>query len=1343
MLKFLSKEIVRKLPEVKNSAYLASKKKRFHKEGLFSEIIFGPTYNYRCACGKYHGKPIEEDPDVHCKVCGVNYTYSKFKRRRQHARINLPIKVVNPFFLKYISKIFGENHTLIKTIKNLMNNEHNYFYWDKDREGSDDVILYYYSGVDDEEMPSPEAKLLTLHESIDYLVKDNCEELISIGMSEYQQILNNIDHLFIEDVFINPPDFRPIIQKTDSKNVDKMNEFYYRLLNKKELFIKTDFNINTNRSLYYTYYIQFQKIVNELFEHVIEKLSKKEGIIRSNILGKRMDFSARAVIAPDPTLSLNECVLPYKMVLELFRLRISRYLTESGAFRFTNRALKLIDDCIVKNDPMLLSVCEKIVEDEVCLLNRQPSLHRLGMVGFNIKVRYVSVIYIHPLVCEGFNADFDGDTMAVHIPLSKEAKAEVLDKTLASRNLITPGNLTLSTKPSQDMVLGLYYLSSNKVKKLSMMTEYKGVQMTEGQKILNECFPEQYPPILESLDSSKIGFHLNLVYLDYPGEIVETLDKVKFVGFKYATVVGCTMSLENVHEMKDLKSEIFAIESSKEQLRLLNDESIMEKVEDNFEYSYIVKCGARGKMDQVKQMVFCRGYVSNFQGQIVQTPIKNSFCDGLTKKEFFISSYGARKGLLDVAVKTSDSGYLFRKTLYSMVNLMLDDCENDSDCGTTDYLSIFVNDAKKAFSLIGKWFINNPGETELLNLTHKNYTTVIGKTIFIRTPIYCKNERLCKRCFGETWRVFRSRYVGVIAAQSLGEVNTQLVLRTFHTSLKSDTLIMDVNCNTYTIEDVYNKVKLGGDFYTFSCSPEGKIEVSKVVDAHRDRFEKTVLKITLDNGEFIESSLDHEWIKRNGEAIRADELKIGDSLMPIYSDTKDGYKTVKQNIQMKYHPNSRIDFVYHLSAQHGDVNIDKNLQNDSKHHCHHIDKNKLNDIPTNILIMNENNHILLHSPDAVKARDSEKMKIVVSESNKRRCQNPDFIKKFNEKRNKTMVDNNIYDQINESRKKFFEANPNHGSACFQKARLTMIQNNIQAVIDNGLELTNESYEEIRINNRKIPTFEYVQNNYPELIEKFIIIEPVFKPHNQIQAETRVAKILCVLKDKNLEFSEINFDAANATIYPDARFRWGREALDRLSPNCLDFLQNNHKITKIELITYDEPQNLYDLTVDSEHHNFATGAGVFIHNSGVAQITQTQKKDKSKNKGSGDIQQQDIIGALSAISKLLHKFTNITHPGQITEELYNIYNESRKLNHIHFECLVSQLMWTDKNTKWRLEKNRDTTPFTFVSIQSIPAKESWRLGIAFSNTRRELINGLIRTDKQYEGPIDVFLNGKEF
>lgn len=418
MIKFLSKDKIRELPEVKSSSYFSNKQRRFSKEGLFSEVIFGPIYSYRCSCRKYYGKPIVEDPEAVCKVCGVNYTYSKLRRRRQHARIHLPIPVVNPIFFKFIEKIFGKSNVVIKTINTLMKDENTYLYWAPAEDGEGEE-MYFYSGKENDEIPK-NAKPLPLHEAIHFLIIDSCQEFVSVGLQKYQTILDNIDNLFIEDMLVIPPDCRPLVQKTNSKNVDEINKFYYKCLVKKELFNQTEVDVSTNRNLYYTYYIQFQRIINEYVDYIIDKLSKKEGIIRYNILGKRLDFSGRAVIAPDPLLKLDECILPYKMVLEVFRLHIAKRLVEIGQYRFTNQALKLIDDCIVRNDPVLLKICEQVVENEVCLLNRQPSLHRLGMIGFKIKVAHVSVIYIHPLVCSGFNADFDGDSLYASINLTRE-----------------------------------------------------------------------------------------------------------------------------------------------------------------------------------------------------------------------------------------------------------------------------------------------------------------------------------------------------------------------------------------------------------------------------------------------------------------------------------------------------------------------------------------------------------------------------------------------------------------------------------------------------------------------------------------------------------------------------------------------------------------------------------------------------------------------------------------------------------------------------------------------------------------------------------------------------------
>jgi len=606
-----------------------------------------------------------------------------------------------------------------------------------------------------------------------------------------------------------------MIDKKSNHNhiVDRINDNYRRLLLKKESIKKTDYDINSSKKIFYQYYKPIQREVNDLYNYILNALSKKDGLIRGHILGKRIDFSGRGVIVPDPTLNLDECKLPYFMFMELFKVQIAKKLTYDGQFKFLNDAIRYIDKCIKSKDHYLHGFCVDLLEEDpqVCLLNRQPSLHRLSMLGFKIALEPVdarpiynlkydpekkddkeckyeykpipypsNVIKIHPLACPCFNADFDGDQMAVYVPISEEAKNEIFEKFLITKNLNNPANGELTTIPNQDIILGIYALTTNKFPELAKKINYKGRQVTHSIKIFNECLPEDYPLINFPVSKKELVGILNDINNHYSEQIVvNVLDEIKKIGFKYATLFGPTMSLD-VCQLKDdsLKEELYLSEEISDQLNKISSKETEEYLRQNFGYSYMIDSGSRGSWDQARQIVLSRGFVSNFKGQIIDKPIKSSLLDGLSPEEFFISTYGSRKGLLDVALNTGVSGYLSRKLIFSCINLQKH--SNLEDCGTIDHLDVEVNSERKAKMLIYRNYLNENGD--YINITEGNYRDIIGKTIKLRSPIYCKSYDICHKCYGDLYKLLNTRFIGIIAAQTLGERSTQLILRTFHTS---------------------------------------------------------------------------------------------------------------------------------------------------------------------------------------------------------------------------------------------------------------------------------------------------------------------------------------------------------------------------------------------------------------------------------------------------------------------------------------------------------------------------------------------------------------------------------
>jgi DNA-directed RNA polymerase subunit beta' len=759
-------------------------KRKFHPEGLFSEQIFGPVKNYTCQCGTYYG--ISKSGG-RCDTCKVEIENSDIRRTR-FAKITLPMKVVNPLFYDLLVDLGGKS--LKTALDNLMKQEKSVLYMD----GDEHIVSLHPENI------QQGTQIWEKTDAIEKLITDVAELMSSEGIEEWKLIKDNINNLFLNKIIVLPPDLRPTSKSSGNRQLmDKINRYYVQILTKKQIMRETTININLDKNMYYTYFKQLQTVVNELYDQILGKMAKKEGLIRGNILGKRIDFSGRAVICPEPTLSLDECVLPYLMILEMFKLPIARKIIQIGKFKLLNKAIDFIDKCISTQSPVLFRVCEDIVKDEVCILNRQPSLHRLGMLGFNIKISLDHVIKIHPLICPPFNADFDGDQMAVYIPVSEEAKQEIIEKMFVTKNLSSPANETLTTTPSQDIVLGIYFLTSG---------EFKGIN---GHEIFNSCLPDDYAHITGIVDKNKLFEILNDIKDRYPSEEVKNvLDKVKRTGFKYSSLYGCTLSLDDFNDqhLRPMRDLLYKTGSIRDQLVAVSSNKVIDEIRKEFAYSYMIESGARGSWDQVKQLIFSRGFISNFDGEILPIPIKHNLIEGLTQEEFFYSTFGCRKGLLDVALNTGTSGYLSRKLIFTCANLQID--LDMKDCGTTDTLTVNVKNARKAFMLVNRYALSDDNKT-LYKITKENCRDLIGKKIEIRSPILCKNPKLCQTCYGDLYKTINSRFVGIIAAQTLGERATQLVLRTFHTS---GSAVIKGETDSNNIEEALKQKDIIGDLAT-------------------------------------------------------------------------------------------------------------------------------------------------------------------------------------------------------------------------------------------------------------------------------------------------------------------------------------------------------------------------------------------------------------------------------------------------------------------------------------------------------------------------------------------------
>lgn len=582
-----------------------------------------------------------------------------------------------------------------------------------------------------------------------------------------------------------------------------------------------------------------------------DMLRGKQGRFRQNLLGKRVDYSGRSVIVVGPKLDLNQCGLPKYMALELFKPYVIQRLIAEGYIHNVKNASKIIDQGL----PEVWDMLEKITTDAYVLLNRAPTLHRLGIQAFKPVLVEGKAIQIHPLVCQAFNADFDGDQMAVHIPLSVQAQWEAKNLMLADNNLLKPASGEPIVAPRLDMVLGCYYITSfekgvkgeNKIFsskneailafqnnfihvrakiKVRMATSKDGmeelIETNIGRILFNNVLPEQLRFVNDTMDAKALKKIVKKCF-DLLGskETARLVDRIKDLGFKYATHSGVTFSIDDITVPQERAAIIERSEKELEKIEeqfkqgLLSDQErssmvtelwmrTKDEVEKNMMADFdkespvytILISGARGSISQLTQMAGMKGSVVNPAGEIIEIPVKSNFKNGLSITEYFISTHGARKGRSDTALRTSDAGYLTRRLVDVAQDLIID----NEDCGATEGLTFNKKDFENESDFYAK-IINRFPLTPIIDTKTKktiiDTNTVITDseidllkkanidTVNVRTVLKCKNKfGVCQHCYGidlSTGAVAKfGSVVGIIAAQAIGEPGTQLTLKTFH-----------------------------------------------------------------------------------------------------------------------------------------------------------------------------------------------------------------------------------------------------------------------------------------------------------------------------------------------------------------------------------------------------------------------------------------------------------------------------------------------------------------------------------------------------------------------------------
>ncbi|MBP5426521.1 MAG: DNA-directed RNA polymerase subunit beta' [Clostridiales bacterium] len=891
--------------EVKKPETINYRTLKPERDGLFCERIFGPQKDWECHCGKY--KRIRYKGIV-CDKCGVEVTRSKVRRERM-GHIELAAPVSHIWYFKGIPSRMG---LLLDMSPRFL-----------------EKVLYFaaYVVIDPGQTPLSKKQILNEKEYRDSIEKFGENFKACMGAEAIRELLREIDldamalelkkeldessgqkrvkvikrlevveafrrsgnkpeWMILDVIPVVPPELRPMVQLDGGRfATSDLNDLYRRVINRNNR-LKRLLDLGAPDIIVRNEKRMLQEAVDALIDNgrrgrpvtgpgnrplksLSDMLKGKQGRFRQNLLGKRVDYSGRSVIVVGPELKIYQCGLPKEMALELFKPFVMKKLVNDGLAHNIKNAKRMVE----RVKPEVWDVLEEVIKGHPVLLNRAPTLHRLGIQAFEPVLVEGRALKLHPLVCTAYNADFDGDQMAVHVPLSAEAQAEARFLMLSANNLLKPQDGKPVTVPTQDMILGSYYLTLKKKgekgegsifsspeeavlaydegvvalhadivvrmsKEIDGKVIKKRIKTTVGRLIFNEAIPQDLGFVDRSNPDNLFNLEIDtLVDKKFLGKIIYNsikvhgttdtailLDKIKALGFKYSTKGAVTISVSDmvIPEVKQkyIKETESNIEKTIKQYKmgLMSEEErynsvisawtkASEKITkalinnlDEFNPVYMMsQSGARGNINQIKQLAGMRGLMADTSGKTIEIPIKANFREGLNVLEFFISTHGARKGLADTALRTADSGYLTRR----LVDVSQEVIVREVDCGTRKGIEVYdVKDGSEVIEslaerLVGRYVaerVYHPETGELLLdtgklITDKEAEQVVKagiKKVKIRSVLTCHSEYgVCARCYGANLATGEEcnvgEAVGTIAAQSIGEPGTQLTMRTFHT----------------------------------------------------------------------------------------------------------------------------------------------------------------------------------------------------------------------------------------------------------------------------------------------------------------------------------------------------------------------------------------------------------------------------------------------------------------------------------------------------------------------------------------------------------------------------------
>ena len=921
--------------EVKKAETMNYRTLKPERDGLFCEKIFGPTKDFECSCGKYKRLRYK---NIICDRCGVEVTKAKVRRERM-GHIELATPVSHIWFFKGVPSRMGlvldmsprELEEVLYFVSYVVLDPGDTPLEKKQTISDKDYRTYYekYGNTFRVGMGAEAIEELLKEVDLEKEVSEIKKEIDEIKDTTSQKRVRLIKRLDVLDAFLEsgnrpewmilnalpviPPELRPMIQLDGGRfATSDLNDLYRRVINRNNR-LKKLIELQAPSIIIQNEKRMLQEAVDALFDNgrrgknitgpgnrplksLSSMLKGKQGRFRQNLLGKRVDYSARSVIVVGPSLKMYECGIPKEMALELFKPHVINGLVSKEIASNIKAAKRMIEN----QDERVWDIVEEKIKEHPVLLNRAPTLHRLSIQAFEPKLIDGKAIRLHPLVCAGFNADFDGDQMAVHVPISDAAQAEARLLMLSANNILSPKDGSPIATPGQDMVLGNYYLTMEKEgeegegrvfrnsndakmayerREITLHTRIalpvksfrhkifpdkymdKYLVTTPGKIIFNEIFPDTFQyindgseenatkitpskyfidkgknipeeiknmPLVKALNKGAIVRLIAQIYKRY--QTTETsimLDAIKDLGFKYSTLSGISISIDDVKE-SEVKKEIIneareKIEKITKQFKrgLITDreryENVIQtwfeakdKIYDDLDknlkanpYSSItmmIDSKARGSIDQYGQMAGMRGIMAKPNGDYVEIPILSSLSEGVTVSEFFTSTHGTRKGAVDTALKTADAGYLTRR----LVDVVQDVIVKEDDCGTDQGIIVeaFYNTDGTLIEQLEERIVGRYTSKKILNpetkevvvdkdtyITEKIAEKIIKAKITkvpIRSVLTCKTDHgVCRKCYGRNLatggEVEIGEAVGIMAAQSIGEPGTQLTMRNFNT----------------------------------------------------------------------------------------------------------------------------------------------------------------------------------------------------------------------------------------------------------------------------------------------------------------------------------------------------------------------------------------------------------------------------------------------------------------------------------------------------------------------------------------------------------------------------------